>query len=226
MKRLSIILVFLSCLLTMEAQENSALCSNQIANEPIANAKYFNRVYATSDRKTDGIEISINNTTKDTIYLFSSYLKDVFYRSRYLNRVDKKRKINKLSLLPLPPFISTKYADNIVGGENALVCQNQILYHFIVIPPNLSHKVLLPNDIMTVNKVTKDFDLTSLHLFSKLKFKVTNLDGLKKMKLVPKIIEFAIYRDIKMLCNEKAYYLNIRDFDIASKNYEIIKIQL
>ncbi|TDS20877.1 hypothetical protein DFQ03_0133 [Maribacter caenipelagi] len=221
-----IIFAFLCCLLTMQAQERNAYCSNQIADTPVTNAKHTNKVYATSVKNGNGIEIIINNTTKDTIYLFSSYLKDDYLKSKYLHRVDKKNKINKLSLLPLTPFVSTKYSDNIIMGEEAIINKNQIVYDFIVIPPNQSYKRLLSEDIMTVKEVTKDFDLADLNLNSRVKFKSKNLDRCKKLKSVMKTIEFAIYRDVNMLCEEKAYYTNVRDFDVASKNYDIIRISL
>ena len=228
MKNIVFLTICICFKITLQAQTKRVLyCSNEITNTSITNQEvYKDSVYLSSIKNQKGVEITLFNTTNDTIYLFSSYLKDEYLKSKYLHRLNKRAKQNKLSLLPLTPFLSTRYSDNQIMGEEAIVNRNQIVYDFIVIPPNKMFSRYFSNDELFVSSTTKDIELNKVNLNSKIKFKTVNLDKCEKRKSFEKVIELAVYRDIKILCNADEYYINTSAFNDSANKYEVIRTVL
>jgi hypothetical protein len=174
-----------------------------------------------------GIYFNIENNSLDTIYIFNSYFEKEFLSSPYLHRVDKRNKINKISFLPLVPYISTRY-DDVITKER-LLSHNQIVYDFYRLPPRTKIEFgFLINDLFKMYPKRKncilDFDAKKLHKYSKnipLKFCECNGD---KYELIQ--FEFAIYKKVNLLCNQNSFYSDEYEFDRQSKSFEILSISI
>lgn len=190
-------------------------------------SKYYqDSVYSTYQEDTTGITISIINTTRDTLYVFKSYLEKEFLSSKYLHRINRKEKKYKLSLLPLVPHVFTKYSDIIT--EEPIVGNQQIVYDFFKLPPNSVQSVFLSyKDLFrgkgSRNNVTKDYDVKLLHKYTK---KVPQKPcTVKKIKDKYSFeIEFAVYKSVNLLCNEAAYFLQEIEFDKQSKDFKVLTV--
>jgi len=180
------------------------------------------RIYTEAEIKYDFIEIRICNVLKDTLYLFDSYLNKEFTLSKYLHRIDKKDKQLKISFLPIIPFLGVRRPDVIVLGENRLIKQSQILYHFTMIPPNKTLYLKIDASILTVNDFVKDVDLQEINRYEDVKFKnaKNNLEDLTT------IFEFALYEKVNLLTNDESFYLDELNFNKQVTKYIKLEIPL
>ena len=170
--------------------------------------------------------IKIYNTTEDTFYLFSSYIEDQFLNSEYLKRVDFVKKQYKISFAPFIPFLSTERSDNVVI-TNSILKVNQIVYDFIRLTPNTYYELHIKiKDAFILSKALKEFRPQNLNKFDfKAKFKkvIANKDVVENYK---KYFEFAIYKNVSLLCQKWDYYLKEVDFNKQAKDFTILGIPL
>lgn len=163
------------------------------------------------------------NPTKDTLYIFSSYFEERFYKSKYLNRVNRKNKELKLSFLPLLPYLSTSKSDRILPGSNALVNRGQLSYKFILIPPGTTiFKDLNINSDVTVS-YSKDINLSGHNMYDRIKFKDRKLCS--SLDTYKKVMEFAIYKNINGLCNNHFFSMYPEEYNGIAKEFEIFSLE-
>ncbi len=195
MKSLYSIILNLSIFITAFGQIDHVEIINNIdcnfSNEQNKNELVWTRVNNINGK----IEILFYNTTNDTLYLFDSYVSNLFYKSKYLHHYYKKENLHQIIFLPIMPYISLIHGDVFYVGEVRLVKPNQIVYHFTPIKPFGSIKISFPNDLLEPDGYVKKIDIENLTVYSKPKFKI-----IKKRKIDIKKceIKFAIYKDIKV----------------------------
>lgn len=181
-------------------------------------------LYTTYSENETGLVITIFNTTKDTVNIFNSYLRPSLLSSKYLHRINSKRRIYKISFLPLVPYLFTKYSDVITG--ESITGSHQIVYDFFKLPPGTSQEITLLYQDLFRNKnssknVSKDYDVKSLHKYSK----GLPQDFCTAHKLKGKYslqFEFAVYKSVSILCEQSAYYLREQEFDKQSKDFRVL----
>ncbi len=179
-----------------------------------------NRIYTEAKFKTDFIEVRICNVLKDTLYLFDSYLNKEFALSKYLHRVDKKNEQLKISFLPIINFLGVRRPDVIILGENRLIKQSQILYHFTMIPPNQTLYLKIDASILEVNDFVKDMDLQETNRYESIKFR--NIKN--KPENLTTIFEFALYEKVNLLINDEFFYLD--EFSFNQQSIKYIKLEI
>lgn len=220
------ITIFLSVSSFAQVQRGE-YCSCIKASPLKEESKYYqDSIYSTYQEDTTGIAINIINTTKDTLYIFKSYLENEFLSSKYLHRINSKEKKYKLSLLPLVSHVFTKYSDVIT--DEPIVGNQQIVYDFFKLPPNSVQSIFLSyKDVFrkkdSRNNATKDYDVKLLHKYTK---KVPQKScTVKKIKGRYSFeIEFAIYKSVNLLCSEAAYFVQENEFDKQSKDFKILTV--
>ncbi|MET3981623.1 hypothetical protein ABIB62_004239 [Mucilaginibacter sp. UYP25] len=230
----SLIFYIITCCLfiTFEAfaqNEGPDYCHCRVASSKILVKNNPDKgFYAKIRKKESNLKISFYNPTVDTLYLFSSYLQHQFISSKYIHRIDRKHKIYKISFLPLVPRLYVKYSDNVIN-DNAIVSQNQVVYNFIKFPPLTKIDIELPYDTLfshskEIDNVSEDYNVKSLNKYSKsIPFKPYTFDLFKSNYQLN--FEFAIYKSVNLLCNEKAFYLQEAAFDQQSKSFQTIKLR-
>ena len=164
------------------------------------------------------------NPTKNTLYVFASYFEERFYKSKYLNRINKKTNEIKLSFLPLLNNLSTSKSDRILPGSNAIITRGQLKYKFIVLPPNTYFEREFSIDYSTPIRFSKDFNLSRLNMSDTLNFK--DRKKCSKTDFFKKIIEFALYRNIKNLCNGNYFFNNPQEYNNVAKGYKVYKLEI
>ncbi|MEO8116393.1 MAG: hypothetical protein ABI653_02015 [Bacteroidota bacterium] len=175
----------------------------------------------------DSIQFEFKNNSSDTIYLFSSYLKPPLYHNKYLNRVDTKENILKISLLPIISQVYTVKTDVIFSGDEQIIKPFQFIYEFIKIAPGKILSFTLPysefkNVLSNQNKVVADFD--SGKNFKQKRVKYFNK---KQIASVNKIqYEFAIYSTINYLTMKGAESAIPDQFLKQARSYKIKSVQL
>ena len=187
-------------------------------------AKYPDSVFAAINNDTGYYYIKVFNTTSDTIFLFSSYLQQQFFNSKYLHRGNPKNKEYKISFLPIIPYLFTKYSD-VIATSNIIVRSQQVVYDFIKMQPDSYFEVSVPiKDAFKIDKGISDFNPKSMNKFDyKTKFKTIDLKKYhdKNYKL---FFELAWYKNVSILCRQLDYYLNENEFNTQAKNFTILRV--
>jgi len=185
---------------------------------------YPDSLYTMYSEEVTGLVVTIINTTKDTLYVFNSYLQPSLLSSKYLHRINSKDKLYKISFLPLVPYMFTKYSDVIT--DEPIVGNHQIVYDFFKLLPSTSQEIKMSYDNLFKRKgsaknVSMDYDVKTLHKYSKgLPQKFCTAGKLKgKYNLQ---IEFAVYKSVSLLCEESAYYVQEQAFEKQSKDFKIL----
>lgn len=211
--------------LSFSQVDGTGYCSCKTAPYYKVKAKSgLHKVYAITGYDTNNIIVSIINPTKDTLFLFNSYLQPQFYASQHLHRVDLKERIYKISFLPLVSNLFVKYADNIT--DDLIIGQNQVVYDFIKLPPDSKADIRIDDEHLLSytnqkNNVSDDYNVKKLHKYSKTpptKFRTINI-----LKTNFKTeFEFALYKSVSLLCNQAAFYTKEYEFDKQSKEFTIL----
>jgi hypothetical protein len=184
------------------------------------------------EEKNDNFEFEIVNKTKDSLYLFDSYLFDrdkriitsdkankEIQQSIYLHRYDKKTKQCKLSFLPLLPYLSTHYTDFILG-RNKVAYKGQVLYHFMAIPPNSSNTILISKSAFYSEDYVKEVYPQKIPKFEhNIKFRKS-----KHKKCDAVIVEFALYKNIDLLISKDIYYFDEFNFNEQALSYTVLSV--
>jgi len=225
MKNVIILLLLFSLGATAQSKRGD-YCSCKEADKLNNTVNYYpDSLYAIYKEDTAAITITIINTTKDTLYIFNSYLQQQFISSKYIHRIDLHKRLYKVSFLPIVPYVFTKYSDVIITKDAAIIGNHQVVYDFFKLPPNSNQEIELKyqqlfNSRNKNNNASKDYDVKKLNKNSKIStnFYTTNkLTG--KYNL---IFEFAVYKSVDLLCKQSAYYLQEYKFDKQSKNFKIL----
>ena len=225
----SIVILFLLLSLIVNAQsKRGEYCSCKEANNLNNSANYYpDSLYATYNQDTVGVTVNIINTTKDTLYIFNSYLRQQFLSSKYLHRINVQNKLYKISFLPIIPYVFTKYSDIVATTDQALIGNHQVVYDFFRLPPNSNQQIEFKYRELFKNRnknsnVSKDYDVRKLNKNSKPSqtfYTTSKLKGKYNFKF-----EFAAYKSVNLLCNQTAYYLQEYKFDKQSKNFKVLTI--
>lgn len=211
-------------LLAFTVYSQKRLCLDSANVEPITTTSYIAGIKYDINKYENIVSIRLFNNTKDTLYLFSSYLNENYIKSKYLHRLNRKEKIKKISFLPLFPYLSTNLADKIILGDEAIVNSNQILYRFIAIPPNNFFKSNFNITDLHSDIIVKDINLREVNPYSKIKFKKIDIRKCKTVSNYKNKIEFAIYNNVENLCNEDFYHKDPGRFFKKVSNYKVISI--
>jgi hypothetical protein len=168
--------------------------------------------------------VKIYNTTADTLFLFSSYLQQQFFSSKYLHRINLNKKQYKLSFVPIIPFVFTKYSD-VIATSNIIVGDHQVVYDFIKMQPNSYYEFMIPiEDAFPRGDVSEDFNPNGLNKFDyNTKFKKIPTKKVAGNKY-NRLFEFAFYKDVTTLCKESDYYLRENDFKAQAKSFIILQV--
>lgn len=207
--------------------QRGGYCGCKSADHYVSKDKMIRKdIYAITKKDSSNIIVSIINPTKDTLFLFSSYLYPQFYGSKHLHKVNIRAHIYNVSFLSIIPHLFVKYADNITGDP--IMGQNQVVYDFIKLPPNSKQDISINVSVLTErvkenNNVSEDYDVKKLHKYTKdipTKYRMANL---LKSKL-HKQFEFAIYQSVNLLCDQMSFYTNEYAFDQQSKAFKILTV--
>lgn len=227
----AIVIPFLLLSLMINAQsKRGEYCSCKEANNLNNLANYYpDSLYATYSQDTAGITVNIINTTKDTLYIFNSYLQQQFLSSKYLHRISPQNKLYKVSFLPTIPYVFTKYSDVVVTTDQALIGNHQVIYDFFKLPPNSNQQIEFKYQELFKNRnknnnVSKDYDVRRLNKNSKpaqVFYTTSKLKGKYNFEF-----EFAAYKAVNFLCNQTAYYLQEYKFDKQSKNFKVLTVPI
>lgn len=188
--------------------------------------QYPDSIFASISSDSSKYVIKIFNTTTDTFFLFSTYLQQQFFSSKYLHRVNLKKKQYKLSFVPIIPFVFTKYSD-VVATSNIIIRDHQVVYDFIKMQPNSYYEFAIPiKDAFERSDAVNDFAPNGLNKFDyKMKFK--NISAKKPaVNKYDRLFEFALYKDVSVLCKESDYYLRENDFNAQAKSFTILQVPL
>lgn len=229
MKTIIAILIFIWIpLITSICQSSVSLpdtyCKNEVGVK-IDNLSDYHRdsLYIIFNKTDSILEFNIVNTTSDTVYLFRSYLYDFYYSSKYLHRIDIKNKLYKISLLPIIPYLHPTMSDRLNLSADRVGLPFNVLIDFVKLNPNNCFKVrvklsLLFDEIYVNKKMVCDIDLMSLSKFTKhVDFIEANLpEDFNNYKCV---FEFALYKNICLLCSKEAYALKELEFNEQLKSF-------
>lgn len=229
---LYIICIFFSNVLVSQINIPSKYCENIIGNK-ISNFKnefIKDSLYVSFEEKNNSIELHIVNTTKDTLYLFNSYFSEMFYSSKYLHRIKKKKKEYIISFLPLVPYLSTISTDKQIINANRIIQKGQVLYNFVKLIPQTYFTIEIPYNSLfkninnKKNVVCASVFQEKLNKFDKVKFKYFSSRKLKG--IFELLFEFAIYDKVNLLCESSSYYLDETNFNTQANSYTILRIPI
>ncbi len=165
--------------------------------------------------------IKICNLKKDTVFLFDSYLNNELAQSFYLQRIDKENKVSKISFVPIIPFLSTQLSDVVILGNEKIVKKYQVIYSFKKIPPQSFIEIIIKKEIFNNSYCIFDFNANALTKFENPKFDLIECNEFQNFT---NSIEFAIYENIDLLINDKAYYLDEFNFNKQAQSFSILTI--
>jgi hypothetical protein len=171
--------------------------------------------------KDNDYEFELINNSKDTLYLFDSYLNENLYQSKYLHRYDKKTKQCKLSFLPLLPFLSVRHNDLIVLEGNKVAHIGQVLYHFRLIPPHSKNAIVISKSAFYSEDYVKEVYPQKISKFDTIKFRKS-----KHKKCDTVIVEFALYKNIDLLNSKDAYYFDEFNFNEQALSYIVLSVSV
>lgn len=221
MKTSFFILLFVFCTNFSAQLKRDDYCSCEVRGTKIINGEEKG-VSLSANYSNKTISLKISNNTKDTIFIFNSYFASDISLSKYLYRYDKKNNIVNISYSPLLPYLFTKYSDK-VSFENRIIKDYQVVYNFYKIPPLHEYSFSISSINFKEHKeFIKDFDITKLNKFEKLK----RLKNIKIKKNPAFIVSIAYYSTIETLCNENSYYQEELKFNTAAKDFKIIQSPL
>ena len=115
-------------------------------------------------------------------------------------------------------------------SDNPVTGNHQIVYDFFKLLPGSKQDVYLPYQELFKNKeykdnAIKDFNVKSLHKYTKkLPKKFCTTAKLKGRYTL--LFEFAVYKDVSLLCTQSAYYLQEYNFDQQAKDFEILSVPI
>jgi hypothetical protein len=164
-----------------------------------------------------------NNYKSTSIFLFSSYLQEKYYTNTYLNRIDKKANVIKISFLPILPSILL--TDRVYINEEKVIMYNQLLYEFIEIKPYSCYQIVIDaerilNYIEDKPFWVKDFDVTTF----KQGDKISKIKSKKLNQNIPILFEFAYFNHLDFIF-KKDYHLQ-KKFINDKNSFKVLDAQI
>lgn len=149
----------------------------------------------------DSLYVEVSNNSKDTIYVFDTYLKKYYgyclAEAKYLRRYNYNTDRFAISFLPIKPYLSAGLSDLIRLGDNAVVNSGSLWYSFTAIPPLEVHKFSVPRTILSACDYFEDFDLNKIFTWQPyMDFK--HLGYFHPQTLT---LKFAIYKNIDIFAD-------------------------
>lgn len=214
---------------------SDSYCVNEvgknIGNDKKSIKSLLDTVYLSYQNIGDKLLVfEIINTSADTFYLFSSYLRREKYTASCLQRIDEENLEYKVSFTPLLPLLGIRTSDTKIISPESICNPYQTIYDFIKLPPNTFFGFEINVEKLferTLNKeqVFTDFNPYTVSKFDK-NIDFNKYDYNELSKCLDLIFEVAIYRNIDLICNDRAFYLDEFEFDKQSKEFNIYKINV
>ena len=126
------------------------------------------------------------------------------------------------SFAPLTPYLSTALSDRIVFGHNKVITKHQLNYSFIVLPPRTKFNKEISFSEKEHNYV-KEINPKKYNLFDNIKWKNTKKCKNHKYK---EFMEFAVFKDIKDVCNSNLYYQNPNLYNTRVKTFNLYSVMI
>ncbi len=163
----------------------------------------------------------LKNNTKDTVYLFDSYLEEQYYHQKYIHRYNSEYKQCKLSFLPILSLLIGRDVVNspmIVDG-NKIAYFGYVAYSFKPLAPGAKMDIIIPYTAFYVKDYVIDYrDITT--------YNTAYFDDVKKFSCKNIVVEFAIYREIGVMKIKNAYYLHTFEFSRQANKFEVLSIPI
>ena len=169
-----------------------------------------------------GLEITLNNTLDQDVYLFDTYLNDDLFVSKYTHLYDPQNESMIISFLPLLPYLGGMKPDVIRVGRD-IVNKGFYTYHFTTIPKQgsitfrISYEAFESKECMQYINVSdySKFDTSiPFHAYES----ISTLDSI--------FIELAIYNRVDLLLDDKAYWNNEIEFNTQAQEYVVVRIPI
>ena len=169
-------------------------------------------------------KIVLFNHSKDTLFLFDTYLENLeFTENKIFYRYKRKKNTCVLSFLPMVPYlVAVNGKTNVnVQGEKSVVSRCDYAYHFIKLYPNDSSCVPV-RFIHHGDGVYKYINMYKYSQFNKeIKFRESKIPDWYNV-----CVEFAIYKNVNLLQSEYDYFNNEKYFNRQALSYDILTIPL
>lgn len=164
----------------------------------------------------------IKNYSKDTLYLFDTYLiNEKLTTNKYFYRYNKKSNTCVVSFLPMTPYLATSITnlDTTLKENVDVVTHGAYSYHFKKISPNDSvfFNIRYMRHKDGVYKIANMRKYTNSN--KEIKFKKTMLPWSNYVNF-----EFAIYKDITIFLLGKENLCNKIKFDKQALSYDVLTI--
>ncbi|MCR5569069.1 MAG: hypothetical protein K6G31_07325 [Paludibacteraceae bacterium] len=166
--------------------------------------------------------ISLQNTSKDTVYIFDSYFRNNYSNtnSPLLYRYNKGKKECSVNFFPIVPYLTPNQSDVLVHGINSFGYIGQYSYNFTKLGPNDKIRIFIRKK--HIEWAYKDVDYKKYSKYSfDFEFKKTKLP--KRYKLVSK---FAIYKDVSIFHSKDDFYYNEQLFNEQALSYDELIVTL
>lgn len=174
---------------------------------------------------SDTLVFTFSNSSKDTLFLFSTYFDNQYLSSKYLHRINKECKTYKLSFLPLLPYIAAYLTDKIIlYNENKIIMEGQNLYQFVKIAPMKTYTLSLPYSKLFLHKdennnAVKDFSFERINKKAIKQIALRSLNGKYRLSF-----EFALYKKVDLLLSRDLYINGGLKTYEQSKDFETVKV--
>ncbi|MFI3297809.1 MAG: hypothetical protein R3Y59_09340 [bacterium] len=162
---------------------------------------------------------TLKNNTKDTVYLFDSYLEELYYHQKYIHRYSRWDKQCKLSFLPMLSLLNGRGIGNtIILGGHKIARYGYVAYSFKPLAPGARMDIIIPYTAFYIKDYVIDYwDIT---------YNTAYFDDVEKFSCKNIVVEFAIYREIGILKTKDAFYRNTVTYYRQAKKYEVLSIPI
>jgi len=176
------------------------------------------------------VKAEIINNGSDTVFLFSSYLKEDKYFASCLQRVDEVNMEYKVSFVPIIPYLGVRTSDRVILSAESICNLYQTKYEFVKLSPRDSFSFILDLEkvfkkTLEIGKAYQDQSPFELSKFDE-EFELEEFDVGNLSKCYRLILEVAIYKNIDVFKDEEIFYLKEFEFDKKSKDFEIHQMEL
>lgn len=163
----------------------------------------------------------LKNNTKDTVYLFDSYLEEQYYHQKYIHRYNSEYKQCKLSFLPILSLLNggnARFSPVILGGHK-IARWGYVAYSFKPLTPGDKMDILIPYTAFCVKDYVIDYwDITT--------YNTAYFDDVKNFSCKNIVVEFAIYREIGIIKIKNADGSHPFEFSKQAKKFEVLSIPI
>lgn len=180
--------------------------------------------------RSDTLDLCILNKSKNTIFLFDSYINDEELSEGILNsdvvyRYNTHNKVFKISFLPILPCLTYMKGDLIVLGPRRILSKWQIKYSFKPIKAHETYCFSLPFTARRENTWLEDLDVRDFNKWdlNRPRFEKSTQHISETDSII--FLEFAIFNDTTCL-GFNNYYYNEFNFNNKIKTFKNLSIPL